>query len=308
MTSMTTMHDVQQRAEALATNHHDALVPVKEMEFSDLKTMKIGGAPHRMRRVARRRVAARLGIPHQYLERCPADLQAQQLNYWLQHEKNQELFVRFDGLEVRAMFTPRYTPADNVEVLRRLVEIGVGPDTKVQAAMDGEFMSLSIPDQGRTFAVMGDRLTPGISISNSEVGLASLSVTAFVLRLVCTNGLITKTGVSSSYRHVSARVLAELPQALGQVRGQLESQQDKIRISMQSRVEDPDATFRSFNRQFQLSQREQEAVSWGFMKEVGNTMWHVVNAYTAGAHNSTLVAEESHRMQAVGGMVLNLVN
>lgn len=307
MIGMTTMHNVQQRAKALAANYHDALVPVKDMEFSDLKTVNIGGEPHPMRRVARQRVASRLGIPHQYLERCPADLQAQQLNYWLQEERNEELFLRFDGADVRALFTPRYTPADNLEVLQRLAETGVGPDTKVQVALDAEFMSLSIPDQDRTFAVMGDRFTPGISVSNSEVGLASLSVTAFFLRLVCTNGLIAKTEVSSSYRHVSARILAELPQALGQVQSQLDSSRDKIRISMESKVEDSDATFRSLNRQFQLGQREQEAVAWGFLKEFGDTMWHVVNAYTAGAQHSPLTAEESHKLQVVGGMVLGMV-
>ena len=215
--------------------------------------------------------------------------------------------MRFDGQEVRAVFTPRYTPADNVEVLSRLADIGVGPETKVQVAFDAEFLSLSIPDQARTFAVMGDRLTPGISVSNSEVGLASLSVTAFFLRLVCTNGLIAKTGVSSSYRHVSARVLAELPQALGQVRGQLESQQDKIRISMESNVDDADSTFRALNRQFQLSQREQEAVGWGFGREPGKTMWNVVQGFTAGAQYPHLTAEESYKLQVVGGQVLGMV-
>ncbi|BEQ16193.1 DUF932 domain-containing protein [Desulfoferula mesophila] len=307
MTNMTTFGNVQRRAEALAANYHDALVPVKEMEFADLKTVKIGGEPHHLRRVARQRVAARLGIPHPYLERCPAELQAEQLNYWLRGERNEEFFVRFDGAEIRAVFTPRYTPADNLEVLERLADIGVMPETKVQVALDAEFMSLSIPDQNRTFEVKGDRLTPGISVSNSEVGLASLSVKAFFLRLVCTNGLIAKTEVSSSYRHVSARILEELPQALGQVQGQLETSKDKMMISMTSPVSDPDATIRAFNRQFQLSQREQEAVAWGFMREFGDTMWHVVNAYTAGAQHSPLTAEENHKLQVVGGMVLGMV-
>ena len=307
MTNMTTFVNVQQRAEALAANYHDALVPVKEMEFSDLATVKIGGEPHHLRRVARQRVATRLGIPHPYLERCPSELQAEQLNFWLQQERNEEFFVRFDGADVRAVFTPRYTPADNLEVLERLADIGVGPETKVQVALDAEFMSLSIPDNNRTFEVQGDRLTPGISVSNSEVGLASLSVKAFFLRLVCTNGLIAKTEVSSSYRHVSTRILEELPQALGQVQGQLESQRDKIRISMESPVSDPDATFRSFNRQFQLGQREQEAVAWGFAQEPGKTMWEIIQAYTSGSKFSPLTAEESYRLQVVGGMVLGMV-
>jgi hypothetical protein len=63
----------------------------------------------------------------------------------------------------------------------------------------------------------GDRIAPGASIGNSEVRLASLSVAAFFLRLVCTNGMISKTGVSASYRHVSLKILNELPQVLERV-------------------------------------------------------------------------------------------
>ena len=307
MRGMTTLGEVKEQVEAMAVHHHDELVPVEEISFDNLETVVIGGKAHYMRPVAQRGISARCGIPYTYLARCPGSLQAVQLRYWLKHERNEELFFRFDGQEVRAVFTPRYVPADNHEVLARLEEIGMRSDTKVQMALDAEFLSLSILDQDRTFAVMGDRLTPGISVSNSEVGLASLSVKAFFLRLVCTNGLIAKTEVSSSYRHVSERVLAELPQALGQVQGQLESSRDKIRISMDSAVSDPDATFRALNRQFQLSQREQEAVSWGFAREPGKTMWQIIQAFSAGGKHSSLTAEESHRLQVVGGMVLGMV-
>ena len=67
---------------------------------------------------------------------------------------------------------------DNFEVLARLDEMGYTPDTQVQCHHDAEFMLLSIPDGKRSFKINGDKMTPGISISNSEVGLASLSVSA----------------------------------------------------------------------------------------------------------------------------------
>jgi len=57
-------------------------------------------------------------------------------------------------------------------------------------------------------------MTPGVSISNSEVAIASLSIAAFVLRLVCTNGMISKTEVSASYRHVSLKILNGFPKVL----------------------------------------------------------------------------------------------
>lgn len=75
-------------------------------------------------------------------------------------------------------------------------------------------MVFSILDGNQTFSSNGERMTPGVSISNSEVGRASLSIAAFVLRLICTNGMISKTEVSASYRHVSLKILDEFPKVL----------------------------------------------------------------------------------------------
>ena len=133
---------------------------------------------------------------------------------------------------MRAIFTPRYKPVDNFEILARLDDMGYGPDTQVQCHHDAEFMLLSIPDGKRSFKVNGDKMTPGISISNSEVGLASLSVSAFILRLVCTNGMVSKTEISASYRHVSTKILTELPQVFEKVADGLGKQKDRLKLSL----------------------------------------------------------------------------
>ena len=44
-----------------------------------------------------------------------------------------------------------------------------------------------------------DKMIPVISVNNSEIeGMAILSVSAFILRLVCTNGMVSKTEISAS--------------------------------------------------------------------------------------------------------------
>jgi hypothetical protein len=164
----------------------------------------------------------------------------------LLQERNQELFFRFDGREVRVIFAPRYRPLDNFEILEQLAGLGYGPATQVQCCLDAEFMSLSIPDGDKTFAVNGDRLTPGICLSNSEVGLASLRIAAFYLRLVCTNGLIARTRMATAYRHVSRKLLDHFPAVFQEVSGALIRQRDLFRLSMESRVDDPQSTMRSF--------------------------------------------------------------
>ena len=309
MNSLTTLAQVRERVEGLSKNCWDDHIPVKDIKFRDVETISINGEDHPLRPVAQREISNRLGVPHQYLQRCPQELQAVNLNHWLPEERNEQLFFRFDGDEVRAIFTPRYTPVDNMEVINRLGDNGYGQDTPVQCHLDGEFMLLNIPDADRAFKLNGkEEMRPGISIRNSEVGLSSLMISAFVLRLICTNGLVSKTSVDSAYRHVSTRILSEFPQVLSNVSGELDRQRNQWALSMESRVDDPESTLKAFNKQFQLDKKEQGAVDWAWPQEVGDRMFHVVNTYTRAAQHPDLSAESGYRLQRVGGSVLAMLN
>jgi len=304
---MTALGKVMERVERLSADHHDQFINVHELAFDGLEKVSISGEPHQLRPAAQQSIANRLGIPIQYLRRCPEQIQQLNMNYWIQREKNEELFFRFDGEDIRAIFTPRYIPTDNLEVLERLKTLDYEPGTEVQCSLDDEFMMLNIPDGRQVYQINGDRMKPGISISNSEVGLASLSIASFVLRLVCTNGMISKTEVSASYRHISAKILNEFPQVLGKVAYELDRQRDRFRLSIESKVENPEITVNSFNRQFQLNKEEKEAVEWALPLEWGYTMFSVINVYTKAAHYEGLSAENRYKLQKVGGMILEMV-
>ncbi len=147
----------------------------------------------------------------------------------------------------------------------------------------------------------------GVSATNSEVGLASLSIAASFLRLVCTNGKISKTEVSASYRHISRKIPENFPEVLKKVSFELGHQKSRFRISMQTPVENPLMTIESFDRQFRIGEKEREAIKWGWEQEMGKTMFHVVNAYTRAAQFEGLSAEASYRPQKVGGMALGMM-
>jgi hypothetical protein len=304
----TTLEKVYDKVDKMSANCVDHNVDVNEISFDNLEFLRIGGESHPVRTVAQRSISNRLGIPYQYLKKCPDDLQAWNLNHWIEKEKNDQLFFRFDGEDIRAIFTTKYVPVDNFEALYRLDSLGYKPETPVQISLDPEFMNLSIPDGAKSFDIDGDKFTPGISISNSEVGLASLSISAFVLRLICTNGLISKTQESSSYRHVSTKILEEFPDVLEKVSLELGNKKDLFKLSMDSPVDNSEGTMMSFNRQFQLSKKEQEAVDWGYYQDVGDTMFHIINAYTKGAQFNNLSAESSFKLQKTGGNILAMVN
>jgi hypothetical protein len=308
MQNMTTIGKVSERVDELSKNCFDDLVPIEDISFDNLESIKIADEVHPMRPIAQQSISYRCGIPIQYLRKCPSEVQAYNLNYWIKQEKNNdELFFRFDGKDVRAIFTPKYQPLDNFEVLERLDSFHYPPETPVQAHLDGEFMSLSILDGKKTFSINGDRITPGISVANSEVGLSCLSIAAFFLRLVCTNGLVAKAEVKAAYKHVSLKVFTEFPQVVERVSLELGRKKDQLRISLESMVDNPSITMDNFNRQFQLNKTEKEAVQWGWQREGGYTMFHVVNAYTRGSQFDGLSAESSYRLQKTGGMILEMV-
>ena len=307
MNRLTKLGEVFNRVEEMSQNYHDDFIPRTDIYFNDLGSLLIAGEEHQIKPIAQRLMCNRLNIPHQYLSKCPSELQQENLNYWIEKERNDELFFRFDGDSVRAIFTKRYKKVDNIEVIERLSSLGYDPSTEVQCSLDSTFMNLSIPDSNKTFVVNGDRISPGISIANSEVGLSSLRVEAFFLRLICTNGLISRTNVCSSYRHVSSGILDNLPDVISNVSMELIQIKDKFKYSLESHVDNPENTLQSFNRQFQLDKVQQEAVTWAWPQEQGNNMFSIIQTYTRASQKTELSAESRYRLQSVGGHILSMV-
>ena len=309
MNNLNTFGEVKQEVLAMAQHHHDRTIPSDDIQFASLEQMIVNGEIFPINPRAQWMIANRLSIPHNYLKRCNPALQARNLNHHIDNQKeDRNFFVRFDGDEVRAIFTPRYKPMDNVEVLNQLEAFGINKDTKVQSQFDSNFLSVSIPNQESTFDIVkGDQVTPGISICNSEVGVSSLRISAFFLRLVCSNGMVAKVGHTSAFKHISRKAMEYFPQVLNQVGDQAQLLQKQFQISLESKVDHPEETFQSFNRKYQLGKMEIDATAWGFEHEKGETMFHIVNAYTKGAQHESLNPESSYRLQRVGGEILAML-
>jgi hypothetical protein len=283
---------------------------VTDMMFHSIDRMWISGKEVEVLPSAQRLFANRLRVPHSYLVRCPSELQAENLNHWIreEREKRETLFCRFDGSKLRAVFTDRYTAINHMEILSRMVESGFSSETEVHYSLDQELLVLKVPDFTRTFGLGGnDRVVPGISVANSEVGIISVSIDAFFLRIVCQNGLLAKTAISSRYRHVSRKAIEEFPEILRQVVYESERNQGQFAISAQTRVDNPLSTIGSFNRQFTLTKKEGEAVIHAWQIEQIFTMFGVINAYTRGAQDPILTAEESYKLERIGGIILSMV-
>jgi len=195
-----------------------------------------------------------------------------------------------------------------MEVLTKMLEYGFDPSTEVHLSLDDEIMVLKVPEYDRLFRLSeNDKIVPGISIANSEVGILALSIQGFYYRLVCSNGMISETSVDARYKHISRKVMDEFPLVLEGVISQSRHGQDRFRISTQTSVDNPESTIATFARQFQLSQKETEVVQQAFYQEVGGTMFHIIQAFTRGAQDISLSASDSYRMEKAGGAILAMV-
>ena len=313
--SQTTLENVINKVHENSINHFDEVMPVHEMSFDNLEQMWISGKQIDVAPSAQRLLSNRLRVPYSYLSRCPQDLQAENLNYWIEQESwnRDTFFCRFNGDTLRAVFTERYRPMDNMEILSQLIQQGFDPYSKVQCSFDDNMFLLKIPEYAKTFGVNPgygnlDEIVPGIAFANSEVGLLAFSIEAFFYRLVCTNGLISKTASTvSRFKHISNKGIENFSDTLTLVIDESILNQEQFMQSRNSLVDDPDSSIDSFSKRFGLSQKEAEIVKHAFYQEPGNTLFHIINAYTAAAKTDGLTTADVYKFEKTGGQVLSLV-
>ena len=311
MKTLTTLENAITRVHEASARHYDEVVAIADMDFVNLKQMTIAGQPFEVLPSAQRLLANRLRVPWSYLDRCPEELQASNLNYWLDRERlnRQTLFCRFDGQSIRAVFTERYTTAlDHLEVLSQMLQYGFDPAGEVRFSLDKEIMVLQVPEPACAFNLSErDKIVPGISIGNSEVGVLALSIEAFFFRLVCSNGLIDKTAVDARFKHISRKAIDQFPMVLEGVVSRSRSGRDRFLVSTQTPVSNPESSIDTFARQFQLTREEAEIVKQAYYLEQGGTMFHIINAFTRAAQDPALSPTDAYRLEKAGGYILGMV-
>jgi len=187
----------------------------------DGETMTIADTgDFRLRNHALQQVSSHAGIPAVYVKKMQTEapkLLASNVNHWL-HERPSPRLVRTLGSDARAFLSDRYRRVDNEEVaeavLPVLMEVGertgglevVGSEvTESRLYIRALFPKIQAEVKSRQ---VGDIVQAGVMVTNSEVGLGAISVRAFCLRLVCTNGMV-RPDDSKSWRHVGRRIDAE---------------------------------------------------------------------------------------------------
>lgn len=155
--------------------------------------------------VAHTQIAQRLNIPLKYYKRMrelAPELLAENVNTWFQTQPERRMIRTLDG-NARAFLSDRYRRIDNFElahvILPVLSDLGEGVKI-VSSELTDKRMYIKAINQSLQLEVKpGDVVQAGVCISNSEIGLGSLSVEPLIYRLVCTNGMIAKDFSTKRY-------------------------------------------------------------------------------------------------------------
>ena len=89
MRGKTTFEKAREQVELMAAQCFDETLPLADMEFESLNKIWVAGGEFEVLPSAQRLFANRLRVPHAYLLRCPADLQAHNLNHWIREEQTE---------------------------------------------------------------------------------------------------------------------------------------------------------------------------------------------------------------------------
>jgi hypothetical protein len=159
--------------------------------------------------VAHNQIGSRLSIPAPYYDKMRAEnpeLLAENVNSWFRLNPKKHMVRTLDGV-TRAFLTDKYRPIDNFEIAQTVLPIIADmPDAKIESCeVTDERMYLKVVNPRLTAEVVpGDIVQSGILITNSEVGLGSVTIVPLAYRLVCSNGMVINDAKMRKY-HIGRR-------------------------------------------------------------------------------------------------------
>ena len=193
----------------------DIVVPAELLRITDDSKLIAGNVSfeYNINSIAHEQLAAKFQIPKKYYDKIlesPGDIYRNNMNYWFNHTDKNYLLRTFredahSGL-LRAFLSDSYNMIDNYDLLITALDVIKDyPNIKIQSAdltqkkMYVSFYDPSInidaPDLLKGYKNTGNGnygIISGFSISNSETGHGSYSISPRGIIKVCNNGLTRK--------------------------------------------------------------------------------------------------------------------
>ena len=164
--------------------------------------------------IAHFQIGQACGIPAKYYEKMQTEnpaLLAENVNAWFNSEPKTRMVRTLDGT-ARAFLSDRYRRIDNYGIAETVIPILQDYNvTFASQDVTDSRMYIKVVNERITKEVKpGDYVQSGVIITNSEVGLGTVTIRPLLYRLVCTNGMVVNdVKTSTSRRHVGRSNLAK---------------------------------------------------------------------------------------------------
>lgn len=289
--------EVQARADCLLP---DAVIHVSDVRMDTEGVFRAPGAPtFTLNAWARKQLASELGLrgwERWFQTATPAE-RADEVNRRLSRmpgERKVRLARDTSGVAegvARAILSPTFTPIDDARIFERLGATlkGALDEYRFARVVHTDTTTHYTALHVRNLDVRGDTHYPGWSLRNSEVGASALTLDDYLLRLVCTNGLMLPVGdkhrLYRTHRSIDDDQLAaafvialsRLPCRWGELAGLLGRAQDV-------EVTHPDAAIAAALDSPAIPRALVEAAQTTVLREGDRTRFGVVQAITLVAH------------------------
>lgn len=280
--------------------------------------------------LAHRQIASHTGIPAQYYDRMQAEaplLLTKNVNEWF-HQKPVNRMVRTLGGDARAFLSDRYQRIENEEIAEAALPVLADlPGVQIVSCevTDRRLYIHAVVPTIQGDVKVGDAVQAGVIISNSEVGLGSVSVSGLIWRLVCLNGM--KTADAYRRNHVGRKVednealwaddtrkaddRAVLLKVRDMVRIAVSETNFRVQLSkMQALTEgkivgSPDKAIEVLAKKVGATEGERGGILRSLIEGGDLSRWGIVNALTHQAH-STESYDRAVEFESMGGKLVEL--
>jgi hypothetical protein len=192
---------------------HDMIADTGAVTMHDMEgafSLAVADEDFGINQTAHSQIAARLGIPLKYYDRMQAEapsMLSYNVNEWFRRKPERRMIRTLDG-NVRAFLSDRYQRIDNWDISKAALPVLAKiPELKIVSSQITEHRMYiqAVTARLTENVALNDAVQAGVIISNSEIGMGSVSVAPIVYRLKCLNGMVI---ADQKYRamHVGRRI------------------------------------------------------------------------------------------------------
>ena len=299
------------------------------------QAQRLAGTTMPATRWAHSQIASKVGIPAKYYNRMRTeapDLLADNVSHWWRNQPENRM-VRAVGVNgdsrIRAFLATRFQILDNLDFVTRVFTAAEEFDAQARNCHitdDRLYVQLLTPRTAELPSRAGDVVQQGITIRNSEVGDGRVVVQPWLLRLVCTNGMLstkqfrrTHLGAKQEMGMLSESTIAKQADATWSevtdwVKYSLDPAHFDEMVSTLDRaartdvISTPRDATANIARDFNLSKSEGMAVLERYLVNQDQTQYGMAQAVTHVAHETAAVGTFQRRveLESIGGDIVDV--